>query len=214
MVISSRAGRQGMDVTLATSRAECPESPVSAETRPDTARAQLDDRQMRELVHAHFDFIWRQLRRLGVPEASVDDAAQHVFWVASRKMTPVRVPMERRFLFAVALRVAADDRRARKHQPSFATDHKVDIADPTPGPEEMLDRRRARAAVDRILESVPLEMRAVFVLFEVEEMTMSEIAELLDLPRGTVASRLRRARELYQQGVGRLRAAHRTGGPR
>ena len=199
---------------LATSAADCPESPALPEASPDNARALLDDRQMREVVHAHFDFIWRQLRRLGVPEAAVDDAAQQVFWVASRKMAPVPPAMQKRFLFAIALRVAADDRRARKNQPSFAPVDAIDVADHTPGAEEMLDRRRARGAVDRILESMPLEMRAVFVLFEVEEMTMTEIAELLDVPSGTVASRLRRAREFYQQGVNRLRAAHRTGGQR
>jgi RNA polymerase sigma-70 factor (ECF subfamily) len=213
-VINSTTARQGTRVSLTTSTADCPGGPDSPEARSDAARPLLDDQQMRELVHAHFDFIWRQLRRLGVPAASVDDAAQHVFLVASRKMTPVPLAMQRRFLFAIALRVAADDRRARKQQPSFATGEEAEIADPMPGPEEMLDRRRARSTVDRILESMPLEMRAVFVLFEVEEMTMSEIAELLELPSGTVASRLRRARELYRQCVSRLRAAHRAGGQR
>jgi RNA polymerase sigma-70 factor, ECF subfamily len=66
--------------------------------------------------------------------------------------------------------------------------------DPDPGPDELVDRDRARAALDAILAAMPLELRAVFVLYELEQLTMAEIAALLELPPGTVASRLRRAR--------------------
>jgi RNA polymerase sigma-70 factor (ECF subfamily) len=60
--------------------------------------------------------------------------------------------------------------------------------------------------VDEILDGLPFEMRVVFVLFEKEELTTHQIAALLDLPMGTVASRLRRSRELFQEGVDRFRA--------
>jgi RNA polymerase sigma-70 factor (ECF subfamily) len=167
----------------------------------------LDSRKVHELVTAHFDFVWRSLRRLGVPAATVDDAAQQVFLIASRKMLDVPYAAQRSFLFGVALRVAAEERRARKRRPEDATgDSHLSIEDPAPGPEELLDRGRARSIIDNILEAMPLEMRTVFILFEVEELRMSEISALLELPPGTVASRLRRARELFQLAVGRLKA--------
>ncbi len=82
--------------------------------------------------------------------------------------------------------------------------------DPGPGLEDRIDQARARATVESILDAMPLELRAVFVLFELEQVTMAEIATLLDLPRGTVASRLRRAREHFETATRRLSAQRRS----
>src|SRR5687768_4166665 len=67
--------------------------------------------RVREMLDADFDFIWRLLRRLGVDEADVDDAAQRVFIVASSKLDQIQVGSERTFLFSTALRVASANRR-------------------------------------------------------------------------------------------------------
>jgi len=67
-----------------------------------------------------------------------------------------------------------------------------------------MDQRRARALLDRVLVGMPMDLRAVFVLFELEEMTMMEIATISDIPLGTVASRLRRARQTFQEAVRKL----------
>jgi RNA polymerase sigma-70 factor (ECF subfamily) len=217
LVINSASGSQGGEVSFVTTALDDSDPIGRADARSEPARDQalLDERQMRDVVLTHFDFIWRSLRRLGVPAAAVDDAAQQVFLVASRKMADAPLPTQKSFLFAIALRVAADERRARRRHPETATlDSGADVSDSAPGPDEILERRRARSIVDRILEGLPFELRVVFVLFEVEEMTTSEIAELLAVPAGTVASRLRRARELFQQGVNRFRAAKRAGGDR
>lgn len=166
----------------------------------------VDRTRVHGLVVHHFDFIWRSLRRLGIPSDAVDDAAQEVFIVASRKIGPVPKKGERSFLFAIALRIAADDRRTRRRHPDRAHQEEVpDMADGTPAPDELLDRRRARASLDRFIEELPLDVRAVFVLFEMEEISMVEIAELLHLPAGTVASRLRRGRELFRAALERYR---------
>jgi RNA polymerase sigma-70 factor (ECF subfamily) len=174
---------------------------------PHEGFAPVDQGRMRAVVESHFDFIWRVLRRLGVPEPHADDAAQEVFIVAARKMGVVTAAKERSFLFAVALRVAAQQRRAEKRRP-VPTDGEAwaGIADSSPGPDELLDERRTRALMDQIVESIPFDQRAVFVLFEMEEMTMAEIAALMQIPMGTVASRLRRGRELFFQAVDRHKA--------
>jgi RNA polymerase sigma-70 factor (ECF subfamily) len=76
-----------------------------------------------------------------------------------------------------------------------------EVPDSSAGPEELMDRRRARALLDRVLGALPMDLRAVFVLFELEELTMTEIATMSDIPPGTVASRLRRARQAFQEAV-------------
>lgn len=161
--------------------------------------------RLRELVDTNFDFIWRSLRRLGISPADADDGAQRVFVVASRRLAEIEPGRERSFLFGTACRVAREIRRSAARRPEAALED-VDVADPAPDPEEFADRKRTRALLDVVLDSLPLESRTVFVLFELEEMSAPEIALLLDVPPGTVASRLRRARELFRAAALRLRA--------
>ncbi|MCS6900542.1 MAG: sigma-70 family RNA polymerase sigma factor [Myxococcales bacterium] len=165
--------------------------------------------RLRSLVEVHFDFIGRSLRRLGVQEADVDDACQQVFLVASRRLDEIQDGKEKSFLFGVALRVASDARRARRRRAAILDEHSEETDSPNESlsPESLLHQRRARALLDEILETMPLELRTVFVLFELEEMTASEIAQTIDIPPGTVASRLRRAREIFHEQSRRLRAA-------
>jgi RNA polymerase sigma-70 factor (ECF subfamily) len=77
-----------------------------------------------------------------------------------------------------------------------------------PSQEELTDQLRARALMDRVLSEMPGELREVFVLFELEELSISEVADLLAIPIGTVGSRLRRAREEFQDKVRRIKAMH------
>jgi RNA polymerase sigma-70 factor (ECF subfamily) len=69
-----------------------------------------------------------------------------------------------------------------------------DVPDSQPSPEDLSDQNQALRILDRALATMDIDLRAVFVLYEVEELTMSEIAVALQIPAGTVASRLRRAR--------------------
>jgi RNA polymerase sigma-70 factor (ECF subfamily) len=67
-----------------------------------------------------------------------------------------------------------------------------------PSADDVADLRRARALLDEIIDGMPLELRVVFILSEIEQMTAASIAELEGIPPGTVASRLRRAREVFR----------------
>jgi RNA polymerase sigma-70 factor (ECF subfamily) len=158
------------------------------------------------MVDAHYDFVWRSLRRLGVPELDVDDCAQQVFLVASRKLADILDGADRAFLFSTAMRVASDARRSRTRRREVQEDDATEAHDPAPDPEQIADRQRARAVLDQVLDAMPMDLRAPFVLFELEEIPTAEIATMLDLPAGTVASRLRRAREEFQSIVARLKA--------
>src|SRR5687768_3213399 len=106
-------------------------------TRPDA------DTVLRTMFREHYDFIWRTLRRLGVPEGSADDGAQQVFIVASRKLDRIAAGSERPFLVGVALRVASDARRsgARARELQEGSSEAVDrAADDAPLPDEVLER--------------------------------------------------------------------------
>jgi RNA polymerase sigma-70 factor (ECF subfamily) len=83
-------------------------------------------------------------------------------------------------------------------------------------PDTQLERARARAWLDNVLDKMDHDLRVVFVLYELEGMNTPEVAELTGVPLGTAASRLRRAREAYEREMGRLRARlqRREGGRR
>ncbi len=171
----------------------------SAGSTPDAAG-------LRALVSTQFDFAWRSLRRLGVPEADLDDAAQQVFLVVNRKLSLIEPGRERSFVFQIALRVASDVRRTLRRRREVGEAALPERIDHAPLPDEHADRERMRAVLDAVLEDMPIELRAVFVLFELEELSSLEIGELLGIPTGTVASRLRRARVDFQARVAELDA--------
>ena len=162
--------------------------------------------RFRGMVDGHFNFIWRYLRGLGVPEANVDDAAQQVFLVAAQKIESVVVGSERSFLVGTALGVAANARRAYARRQEVSDGALAARMDEAPSPEERTEAKQGLAVLDQFLESLPEELRVVFILFELEGLTMSAIAETLNLPQGTVASRLRRAREDFQAMARRFQA--------
>lgn len=160
---------------------------------------------IRALFDAHFDFIWRSVRRLGLTSAEADDATQSVFIVASRKLDTILPGKERAFLFGIATRVVADIRKGASRRLEQAFDeNELGIAGPTS--DVLLDEARARHCLEVAVQTMPMDLRTVFVLFELEELTMAEIAELVGIPQGTVASRIRRARETFDVAMRRLRA--------
>jgi RNA polymerase sigma-70 factor (ECF subfamily) len=169
------------------------------------AVAQQADR-LRSIIAEHYTSLWRFLRRIGVPEADAEDAAQKCLWVVVQRIDDIAPGKDKPFLFAVALRIAKATRRENRLRTSPG-DQEVLAELPSLAPDagQQLDDRRARALLDGLLASMPLDLRTVFVLYELEELTMTEIAQALDLPPGTVASRLRRAREAFEALSRRLR---------
>ena len=156
-------------------------------------------------ISAHYEQVWRVLRRLGVAEASVEDAAQQVLIVFANRLADIQTGAERAFMIATATRVAADFRKKRVRSRENL-DPAVIAAEHSPMPlaDELLDRGRARRWLDVALNEMPDDQRAVFVLFELEDLTMATIAELLGLAPGTVASRLRRARATFETAAARF----------
>ena len=190
-------------------------SPATKESKAiDPVPLALAGERLASVVEQHADFVWRSLRRMGVAPSQADDATQEVFIVTSQKLDRVELGRERAFLYGVAMNVAAHARRARARSREVAGEEETLAApDQAPNPEMRLADAQARAQLDDVLDALSEELRAVFVLFELEQLTMIEIARLLEVPAGTVASRLRRAREEFHAAASRVRAAAaRTGG--
>jgi RNA polymerase sigma-70 factor, ECF subfamily len=173
--------------------------------RPAKLSAEAENR-LRLMVTANFDFIWRSLRGLGVPASIADDATQQVFLVASAKLATIATGAERAFLFSTARGVASNMRRsiARRREDAADVGTLALAADGSPDPEQALAAAQGKKLLEQVLETLPEELRTVFVLFELEGLTTVAIAELLGIPVGTAASRLRRAREEFQSTVTRL----------
>jgi RNA polymerase sigma-70 factor, ECF subfamily len=164
------------------------------------------EERTRELVAGHFDFVWRLLCRLGVPRPDVDDAAQQVFIAASQRLADIPKDNERTFLYGTALRVAATLRRNSRRRQRVMEPGSADAPSPDPTPYEELERRRALAFLDEVLQELDDPLREVFVLCEIEELSAPQVAAIASIPVGTVASRLRRARQAFKDQVRRLQA--------
>jgi RNA polymerase sigma-70 factor, ECF subfamily len=186
--------------------------PVPMRDVAPAATAVATTGRLEAMFDMHYDSVWRTLRRLGVADAIVDDAAQRVFMVASRRLDTIVVGHEGRFLYGVALRVASETRRRDPSRREIADDEAVSaVADERPGPEEQLLDGEARAALDAALAGLDDELREALVLVELEGITVPELAEILGVPVGTAASRLRRAREAFTKSARRVRARLETG---
>jgi RNA polymerase sigma-70 factor, ECF subfamily len=159
------------------------------------------DERLRELVREHLDFVWRTLRRLGVAPSDLQDNVQAVFSVVADKLPQIGAGSEKSFVFGTALRVASHARRARQRKRETTLEDAGSLYDPGLDPEQALERAQAVEQLAEILQGMDDGTRAVFVLFELEQLTMAEIARMQQLPLGTVASRLRRAREYFQGAV-------------
>jgi RNA polymerase sigma-70 factor (ECF subfamily) len=195
--VEPRARQVADSSTLADAPAPAIEGPRSSAAEPS----------LRRLFDAHYAPIWRLLRRLGVPAAQLDDAAQEVFWVAARKFVDIEPGREQAFLYGVALRVASNDHRRRKSVPETADLDALALhSDDRPSPEEELEHRQTRALLDIVLDRMPIELRTVFVLCELEELEVRDVAALEGVPIGTASSRLRRAREEFSAIAKRVRA--------
>jgi RNA polymerase sigma-70 factor (ECF subfamily) len=156
----------------------------------------------------HADFVWLTLQRLGVRDGDLEDLLQEVFVVVHRRLASFdgssRVTT---WLFGICLRVVAGYRRRahRRREQNFA-DVPDQPADEESGPEHAAATRQAQARLREVLDSMDLDQRALFVMFELDELTCEQIAEMLSIPVGTVYSRLHAARKAFRRALTRLEA--------
>lgn len=154
-----------------------------------------------EVYAEHVAFVWRVLRACGVPPDLLEDAAQDVFVVVHRRLAEFEGRSAiTTWLFAITRRVASSHRR--RGQTAVAPVAVPDIAGPADPFDDVL-RREAAAAIAAILDRMDEDKRLVFALVELEQMSVADVARMLDINPNTAHSRLRLAREEFAAAVRR-----------
>jgi RNA polymerase sigma-70 factor (ECF subfamily) len=159
-----------------------------------------------EVYESHLDFVWRSARRLGVPEANLEDVVQDVFVTVYRRLGDFEGRSQlKTWIFGILRHTVRDMRRSLRRKPSEPLEHEPH--DPQGlTPHDAVAKGEAQALLHRALDSLGDEQREVFVLCELEQMSAPEVARALELNVNTVYSRLRAARLEFEAALKRLRS--------
>ena len=162
-------------------------------------RAQAGDRNaFHELVRSHAQGVLHVIYRMCGDQQVAEDAAQETFiqaWLRLRSFRPGT--SLRSWLYRIAVNTAIDMLRKEKRILPGAVED-LHLKDPQPGPEALAANSERAATVQEAVLSLPDASRAVLILREYEGFPYQEIAEALDIPVGTVMSRLNYARKLLR----------------
>ena len=154
---------------------------------------------MEQIFNEHHASVWRALRRRGLTPEAAEDATQETFLLAAERLAEIQQERERAFLIGTALRLAHTlNRKTVRWELDEDMDQRFSEARDTG------DTRADQQICDLVLSKVDPDLVEVFVLYELEGLTSPEIAGLLEIPLGSVASRLRRAREQFRSAAERV----------
>jgi len=179
--------------------AVAPATPLPVAVAPATA---LD---VRTIYREQGRFVWLSLQRLGIHPSDLDDIAQDVFMVVHRRLdTFDRRARISTWLFGICMRVAANYRRRRRWTREVLSGGCEDERPSAlAAADDILVRREQRELAERALNRLEVAKRATFVMFELESLSCNEIAELMNVPVGTVYSRLHSARRQLEKNLAR-----------
>jgi RNA polymerase sigma-70 factor (ECF subfamily) len=165
---------------------------------PGEARAHVPE--FADVFRQHFDFVWRTLRSLGVPEAGVDDAVQDVFISVHRRLPEFEGRSTlKTWIYSIAYHTAQNHRRSARRRETLPLE--LDLVSGEPGPGDIVAGAQAGRFVLRFLEQLAPERRDVFVLCVLEELSAPDVAEILRVNVNTVYSRLRLARQQFRTAL-------------
>ncbi len=188
-------------------RASTPESDAPHGEPPPAA---VNPAEFEKIYRAEFRSVWGFLHRLGARDAALDDLTHDVFVAAySRFHTFDRARSIKAWLRGIAWRLYSDLRRLHRHRREVDSELGEQFPCSEPGADERLAARQAREMIDEALGALDDDKRAVFVMFELDGMSIPEIASAMDAPVPTTSSRLRLAREAFTAAIRRVR--HRRG---
>ncbi len=178
-----------------------------AEARPGGSVSAAQE-SFETIYSDHFDFVWRSTLRLGVPESQAEDVAQEVFVIVHERLETFEGRSKlKTWIFGIVRGVVSNHRRAQARLREKHIRVRREPKDPSPRtPDDDLAEQQARKVLYAILDELDEARREVFVLAELEQMPVVEIAEALDENLNTVYSRLRQARQRFQKAAARHRA--------
>ncbi len=158
--------------------------------------------RLEAMYRAHHEVIWRTLRRLGFSPEAAADYTQQAYLVALERLADIRAGSEKAFLFSTAIQLA---RTAARKLRRIDFSDEVDLGSDLGGAAEAADNRQvAMQLMEQVLAHMDVDLVTVFTLYEIEDFSSPEISQILGIPLGTVASRLRRAREAFREKAARL----------
>jgi RNA polymerase sigma-70 factor (ECF subfamily) len=176
------------------------------------AEGQTASERFDAVYGAHVDFVFRNVRRMGVPDGAADDVVQSVFLVIFRRLEEFDARASvKTWIYEIVFRVVRDYRRTMRRKSPHATDAEPAdpgtlSAPPEQRPDVLAGRAEAARVVQELLDGLDDGKREVFVLAELERLTLDEIARVLHEPVGTISSRLRAARADFEHAAKRRRA--------
>ncbi|MCA9625893.1 MAG: sigma-70 family RNA polymerase sigma factor [Myxococcales bacterium] len=175
---------------------------------PPPALAHAEELEFEAVYAKYFNFVWRSLLRLGVRDAAAEDLAQEVFFIVHQRLHLYEGRSTlKTWIFGVVLGVVRNHRRAmarRKTKHALATP--AQTLGTVEDPDDALRAREAREILYALLDELDESRREVFVMAELEQIPVVEIAEALAENVNTVYSRLRQARIAFQKAAARHRA--------
>jgi RNA polymerase sigma-70 factor, ECF subfamily len=158
----------------------------------------------------YLDFVWSSARHLGATTDAIDDVVQDVFIVIHAKLATLQRPEAlRSWIYGIVRRTVSDYRRSRRTRDAAGARLGAELKSTRPSPPSPLDRVQWNAELG-ILQSILAELdepkREVFVMVEVLEMTVPEVVQALEIPLNTAYSRLRLARQSFEEVLARHEA--------
>lgn len=160
------------------------------------------------LYTQYFDFVWASTRRLGVAADAIDDVVQEVFIVIHSRLHTLQQPEAlRSWIYGVVRRTVSTHHRAQRARGSgrlTADGHELQSKEPNPF--EVAQKNSELQLLSTLLGSLDEAKREVFMLVELDELTVPEAAVVLDVPLNTAYSRLRAARQAFEAALARHEA--------
>ena len=181
---------------------------VGVEGRQETSAAP-DPLTFDAIYERYFDFVWSSSMRLGVSSAAIDDVVQEIFMVIHSKCETLRQPGSvRSWIYGIVRRTVSDHRRSlnrRAHWTGALALQTMLDQRPSPTPLDLKEQTEKLEFLFSLLDELAWPKREIFMLAELEEMSVPEIAEALEIPLNTAYSRLRAARRAFEEALSRRR---------
>jgi RNA polymerase sigma-70 factor, ECF subfamily len=160
--------------------------------------------QFEAIYQQYFDFVWSSVKRLGVGGDSMDDVVQEVFIVVHSRLHTLQQPESlRSWLYGIVRRTVSGHRRSNRAKLTRESSAAAEESPHEPTPLELTERAGELRLLTKLLSGLDAAKREVFLLVELDEMTVPEAAEALGIPLNTAYSRLRAARIAFEAALNR-----------
>jgi len=172
---------------------------------PEPPEAPCDVPPFHAIYRQYLDFVWSSARYLGAGTDILDDVVQDVFVVVHSKLPTLQRPEAlRSWIYGIVRRTVSEYRRSRRTRDSIGARLGAAPKLIQTTPLEMAERNADLELVETVLAEVDQPKREVFVMVEFLEMTVPEVAQALDIPLNTGYSRLRLARQYFEEALARI----------